>query len=334
MRSRSRQGDEISRVSSASRRTEVYSELAEDDEWTAIEKFNTLLHYEEQKQAILKEQERRRLIKLELDKQVEDRKKRDRVEQDEKKVYEHLMVEHVKLLGQREAEKAQQVKQKIEVEKASRDKQLKEEKQRKRVEEKQNFAAECELVNRLKEEMEAERRLQDDKRKQERDYLQKMLVENEANKAKMETTKQAEMKADILAQEEYARMLDKQEADRVREFKQREARAQNFMNQLATTVIAKQQARINNENDVIHRYEAEREMRARLEDERRVARDKAEKERMRAVLAQQMAEKRTREAHEKALNDEQATIWAQDKQNYELEEKRLTDKIKDINRTN
>lgn len=36
-----------------------------------------------------------------------------------------------------------------------------------------------------------------------------MLIENEANKARAETTKQAEMKADILAQEEYAKMLDK-----------------------------------------------------------------------------------------------------------------------------
>ena len=47
-----------------------------------------------------------------------------------------------------------------------------------------------------------------------------------------------------------------------------------------------------------------------------------------------MQEKRAREAREKALNDEQATIWAQDKQNYELEEKRLHSKIKDINRDN
>ena len=29
--------------------TEVYSEIGEDDEWAAIQKFNTLLHYEEQK---------------------------------------------------------------------------------------------------------------------------------------------------------------------------------------------------------------------------------------------------------------------------------------------
>ena len=63
-----RQADQMSVASShVSRRTEAYSELAEEDEWTAIEKFNTLLHYEEQKQAIAREKERRRLIKQELD---------------------------------------------------------------------------------------------------------------------------------------------------------------------------------------------------------------------------------------------------------------------------
>ena len=50
-----RQADQMSVTSSHVARTEVYSELAEEDEWTAIQKFNTLLHYEEQKQAIMRE---------------------------------------------------------------------------------------------------------------------------------------------------------------------------------------------------------------------------------------------------------------------------------------
>ena len=37
---------------------------------------------------------------------------------------------------------------------------------------------------------------------------------------------------------------------------------------------------------------------------------------------------------EKQLNDEQAYMWAQDKRNYEDEEKRLTSKIKGINEQN
>ena len=56
--------------------TEIYSEIAEDDEWTAIQKFNTLLHYEEQKQAIMREAERKRLIRDELDRQLKEKESR------------------------------------------------------------------------------------------------------------------------------------------------------------------------------------------------------------------------------------------------------------------
>lgn len=46
------------------------SELDEEDEWAAIQKFNALLHYEEQKQAAIRVAERKRLMKQELDSQV------------------------------------------------------------------------------------------------------------------------------------------------------------------------------------------------------------------------------------------------------------------------
>ena len=68
-------------------------------------------------------------------------------------------------------------------EKESRDRQLHDEKKRKRREDKQVFQAEVDLVNRLKDEMEIERQLQQEKRRQEKEYLQKMLRENESNKA-------------------------------------------------------------------------------------------------------------------------------------------------------
>jgi Fe-S cluster biosynthesis and repair protein YggX len=86
-------------LSSQHARTEVYSEIAEDDEWAAIQKFNTLLHYEEQKQAIVREQERRRLIKQELDRQVMEKETRKKDEVLERRMYEKLQEEHVKLLG-------------------------------------------------------------------------------------------------------------------------------------------------------------------------------------------------------------------------------------------
>ena len=92
------------------------------------------------------------------------------------------------------------------------------------------------------------------------------------------------------------------------------------MNTLASDVIGKQQDRKRMEDENLQKYEMEKEMRARLADEQRAAREAAEKAEMRKLLAQQMDEKRQREAAEKALNDEQAVIWKKDKENYELEE--------------
>ena len=87
---KAKDADAVSVTSSVAAKTEVYSELAEEDEWTAIQKFNTLLHYEEQKQAMLREQERRRLIRAELDKQMQEKKERSARELEEQRMYEAL----------------------------------------------------------------------------------------------------------------------------------------------------------------------------------------------------------------------------------------------------
>ena len=108
-------------MSSKKAPTEVFSEINENDEWTAIQKFNTLLHYEEQKQAILRDQERKRLIRDELDRQVQAKAQKQFRENDENKEYDEMAEEHYKLQEQREKEKADAVMKKIMNDKQSRD---------------------------------------------------------------------------------------------------------------------------------------------------------------------------------------------------------------------
>lgn len=270
-------------------------------------------------------------MRQELDKQMAEKADRKRATREEEDVYVKLQQEHVKLLGMREQEKRDLARIKTQQEKESRDRQLAEEKRKRRVDEKNNFKAEVELVDRLKNEMEAERSLQAEKREQERNYLKKMLVENDMNKKKAQDEKEREKQQDIKAQEEHVRMLDKQEQDRQREFIARERRAQEFMNNMAGDVIKKQAQRQREEDDALTKYEMERELRLRAEDAKRIAREKMEKEEMRHLLTRQMHEKQQREAAAKANNDEQAVLWARDKQNYESEEQRLQSKIKQIN---
>lgn len=182
--------------------------------------------------------------------------------------------------------------------------------------------------------MDQERQMLMEKRRQEKEYLQKMLTENERQKAKAAIERERERQEDIKAQQEYTRMLEKQEQDRINEFKAREQRAQEFMNRMADTVIRNMDDKQREEEDKIRRYEMEKEMRERLEDEKRMKKLKDEQRRMREFLAKQMDEKKHRENMEKALNDEQAVMWKQDQRNYTEEERRLHDKINKINKEN
>lgn len=133
--------------------------------------------------------------------------------------------------------------------------------------------------------MEQERQLQAQKRDQERNYLKKMLIENEINKKKAEEERLRERELDIAAQEEHAKILEKQEQDRQREFLARERRAQEFMNRMGGTVIKNQTEKQREEDQMLIRYEMDREMRLRAEEQRKADRAKAEQEEMRKLLA-------------------------------------------------
>lgn len=65
-------------------------------------------------------------------------------------------------------------------------------------------------------------------------------------------------------------MLEKQENDRLNEVHAREKRAQDFMNKMADTVIKGMDERQHQEDDKIRRYEMEKEMRERMDDERKM----------------------------------------------------------------
>ena len=147
------------------KKSEKFSEINENDEWNAIQKFNSLLYYEEQKQALMRDAERKRLIKEELSNQVEQKHMRHKAESSENQMYDALQEEHGKLLDQREKEKAELMKAKIQTDKESRDMQLREEKRRKRFEEKDQMNQEQEYIQRLKSEMEAEKSMQAEKRR-------------------------------------------------------------------------------------------------------------------------------------------------------------------------
>jgi hypothetical protein len=310
------------------------SNVNEDDEWQAIQNFNIMLHYEEQKQSTLREQERKRLIKEELDRQVREKNKRKKRENEEDKEYEHVQKKHIDLLNEKEKDRMRETQAKINNEKKSRDQQLQEEKIRKRLAEKQEFRQEQEVVARLRAEMEEESRNITEKRVQEKEYLQRMLVENELQKKYQQDEVEKEKLEDIKAQEAYNNMLEQQERDRANEVAERERRAQEFMGKMADTVIKNMDSKQRDEENKIRQYEMEKEQQDRRHDQRSKHKLEEEKRKMREFLAKQVEEKKRKENIEKELNDEQAFMWKKDRENYEQEETRISNKIKSINKDN
>lgn len=69
-------------------------------------------------------------------------------------------------------------------------------------------------------------------------------------------------------------------------------------------------------------------------EERRAKRQKEEQDRLREYLNRQVEEKKQREDKEKQNINNQAKMWEVDRRNHEEEEKRLKDKINQINKQN
>lgn len=106
------------------------------------------------------------------------------------------------------------------------------------------------------------------------------------------------------------------------------------MNKMADNVLNKMNQKQQWEDEMIARYEKERESYQRNMEQKRLDRIKNDQEKMRNFLNQQMVEKRQRENDEKANIDIQAKMWDQDKKNYDEEERRLKERIKSINKDN
>ena len=95
------------------------------------------------------------------------------------------------------------------------------------------------------------------------------------------------------------------------------------MNRMADTVIKVMDAKANEEEMKIRRYEMQRELEERREEEYRNKRLKDRSQECRVYLFKQMDEKKKREDLEKQTNEEQARIWETDRKNYLSEEKRV-----------
>ena len=128
---------------------------------------------------------------------------------------------------------------------------------------------------------------------------------------------------DIAAQKRYAAMLDQQEKDRANEIAAREKRAQDFMNRMADGVLKEMDNMQKKEDEMIAKYERQRELKLRQQEE-----DKAKKKAKEQKFILQTLDKQRefREQQKKAEKDDlnkQGEMWAKEREIWQAEEKRI-----------
>ena len=304
----------------------------ENDEWAAIVKFNTDLHLEEMREEAERTKKQKEIMKQELDKQLQEKKEIMSMNKTEEQSYNALNSKYISFLDDKEAKKQKELHDKMLEQKKIRDDQLKQEHRRKKNMQKEESSKDQELVARLKKELEEEKQIALTKKKLEREHMTKMMEENNMAKKKAEEEALREKDDDKQAQEEYTKMLDLQEQDRLNQLKSREKRTQNIMSCMAGKVLQEKDKKMQEEEERIKQFERMKKEKEFKDEQAKARRANTMKKKMCDELAKQVEEKKKRSEFENKMNKDQAGMWKKDVEDYFEEEKKVSDKIKSINR--
>jgi hypothetical protein len=126
--------DDFDLLSMSSRKPVKRFDFAnEGDEWNAICQYNRKIYEEEKRLNKIKDWEMKRRTKEDLDNQINQKYNRIHEEQSKNREYDQIQHNHTLYLNELERQKQIEIKNKILKEKENRDKQLKDEKMRKKI---------------------------------------------------------------------------------------------------------------------------------------------------------------------------------------------------------
>lgn len=305
-----------------------------NDEWDAINMYNKKLFEQEKIINRIKDKEVQKRTRNDLDNQVKQKLKKMYEEKLKEQEYDAIMNKHLQKLNELEEKKKLEIKKRILKEKESRDKQLKDEYIRKRIDVLKNKKYERELVKTLQEEIEREKQLAIEKKLAEKAALQKTLKDNEIHKQKLAEEARKEREDDIKIMEDDAKVKEKQENERIEYFKKIERNANSFMDKVIQTVLKEQEDKNKEEEEKIRQYNLFRDQQADLEEQRRKQKIIENKKMIKNFLDKQCEEKRKEREYEHQIDLCQGRIWEQDTKNYYEHEKEVAAIIRAMNKNN
>lgn len=251
-------------------RSSSHRSLAESDEWREIQNFNTLLHLEQQNQEVLAGKSQQKRMKEELDKQIHEKKERERKERQAERDYEEMQKRILREAERKEKLRIEEVRKRIARDKESRDRQMIMDSTIRKSELEREKAQEALMIAKLKKELELEKMASIEQKNQRRKQMQDMRSENENAQFLAKVAAQKEREEEIKIQKEIMRKLDIQQNKEANNSKKLKEKSQRFVDKMASEVYTKLEQKARDEEDQIQRYTEERNMREKLEEERRI----------------------------------------------------------------
>lgn len=299
------------------KRTHRFEFEHEDDMWNAFNNVNRRLFEQEKIEEKMKDKEIKRRTKEDLDNQI--KQKLLRLDDDRKKAgeYHNILVKHIDHMNLLEEQKQNRIKAKILKEKENRDKQMWDQNYRKKVEKIKMRKYENQLLNYISSEIQNDKDAAVKKKVEAIEQLKKTLEENEHNKIKKERLRLEEEEDDRKCAEEYNRILEKQEQDRVNYFKNIELKSTDFMAKMTDTVLKDLKEKNDRAEQRMNEFLKKKDEQAVEDEKNLILKRKKDKNEMKKFLDTQIEEKKKLSEFERDIDNDQARIIKMDHKLYE-----------------
>jgi len=152
-------------------------------------------------------------------------------------------------------------------------------------------AQEALMVSKLKKELELEQMAYKQQRNTRKKQMRDMISENANAQFLARVAEQKEREEDERIQREIMKKLEEQQNKEANNSKALSKKKQYFVDKMATDVFDKIEMRQRNEEEMIKKYTEEKNMRERIEEQRKLRKQRQELNDMREVLNRQMKDK-------------------------------------------
>jgi hypothetical protein len=305
-------GDDILSVSGASVVSSVIEVPQGKDEWAAILKYKSIVFQEEEHQRKLRLADQKQAFRRELDRQMNEKEARRMAERQELMEFLNNEAHNKQLHDDREAQEAEQRRQKALKEKKTRSQQIQDRNRKLKKEQRDTKLQDKEYVRQMQIVHQKEKEAMHSKKLQEATRMTKMLAENAEWQLRRQQDEQQQKREEIELQHQYAAMLEKHENDRLALLKEREQKQKELMEKMKTTVLKEQATTSKAEDRALVDYYQTKQQLELVDDEAGVALEIRRRRDIRSQLEQQIKDKQDRQRQERNQETQQARLWRHD----------------------